>query len=45
MCGIDLSPDMVAQLRAKEGGESIDVAIGDFTSTRVDGGFRLVYLV
>ncbi len=45
VCGIDLSPDMVAQLRAKEGGESIDVAIGDFTSTRVDGGFRLVYLV
>lgn len=43
--GIDLSPDMVRQLRAKPGGEAIDVAIGDFTSTKMHGSFRLVYLV
>ena len=35
--GIDLSPDMVAQLRAKPGAEAIGVTIGDMTSTRVDG--------
>ena len=35
--GIDLSPDMVAQLRKKPGGDEIPVAIGDFATTRVDG--------
>src|SRR5262245_59324416 len=43
--GIDLSPDMVAQLRAKPGGDDISVTIGDIATTRVDGAFRLVYLV
>jgi trans-aconitate methyltransferase len=43
--GIDLSQDMVDQLRAKPGGESVNVAIGDFASTTVDRTFRLVYLV
>jgi SAM-dependent methyltransferase len=43
--GIDLSPDMVAQLRAKPGGAELPVAIGDFSTTRVDGTFSLVYLV
>lgn len=43
--GIDLSPDMVAQLRAKPGGAELPVTIGDFSSTRVDGTFSLVYLV
>jgi SAM-dependent methyltransferase len=43
--GIDLSPDMVAQLRAKAGGGEISVAIGDFATTRVDGRFSLVYVV
>ena len=43
--GIELSPDMVAQLRAKPGGDTIPVTIGDMTSTRVDGTFGLVYLV
>jgi SAM-dependent methyltransferase len=45
VCGIDLSPDMVAQLRAKPGGAEVPVAIGDFASTRVEGSFSLVYLV
>jgi SAM-dependent methyltransferase len=43
--GIDLSPDMVAQLRAKPGGDELPVAIGDMTTTRVEGQFSLVYLV
>ncbi len=43
--GIDLSPDMLAQLAAKPGAEKIGVTQGDFTSTRVEGEFRLVYLV
>ncbi len=43
--GIDLSPDMVAQLRRKPGGEDIAVAIGDFATATVDARFSLVYLV
>jgi SAM-dependent methyltransferase len=43
--GIELSPDMVAQLRAKPGADAIPVTIGDMATTRVDGRFQLVYLV
>jgi SAM-dependent methyltransferase len=43
--GIDLSPDMVAQLRAKPGGAEIPVTIGDFATTKVDRAFSLAYLV
>jgi hypothetical protein len=43
VAGIDLSPDMVAQLRRKT--DAIPVAIGDMTTTRVDGTFSLVYIV
>jgi SAM-dependent methyltransferase len=43
--GIELSPAMAAQLSAKPGGEQIAVTIGDFATTRIDGQFRLVYLV
>ena len=43
--GIELSNAMVAQLRAKPGGDDVPVTIGDMASTRVDGTFRLVYLV
>ncbi len=43
--GIDLSPAMVKRLKAKPGGDAIDVAIGDFATTTVAGSFRLVYLV
>jgi len=45
VAGIDLSPDMVAQLRKKPGGDEIPVAIGDYATTTVDGTFSLVYLV
>ncbi len=35
--GIDLSPDMVAQLQAKPGADAIGVTIGDFATTVVTG--------
>jgi SAM-dependent methyltransferase len=43
--GIDLSPAMVARLKAKPGADDIAVAIGDFASTKVEGTFRVAYLV
>jgi 16S rRNA A1518/A1519 N6-dimethyltransferase RsmA/KsgA/DIM1 with predicted DNA glycosylase/AP lyase activity len=43
--GIDLSESMVAELRAKPGGEDIGVTIGDFATTKVDGSFALAYVV
>jgi SAM-dependent methyltransferase len=43
--GIELSPEMVAQLRARPGTDNIAVTIGDFATTRVDGSFKLAYLV
>jgi SAM-dependent methyltransferase len=43
--GIDLSEAMVGRLRAKPGGERIPVVIGDFSTTRMDGTFRVAYLV
>ncbi|QPH53796.1 class I SAM-dependent DNA methyltransferase [Pontivivens ytuae] len=42
--GIELSRAMVARLRAKPGGASIPVAIGDMTTVRIEGRFALVYL-
>ncbi len=43
--GIELSEAMVRRLRAKPGGDSIDVAVGDMATERVEGSFDLVYLV
>ena len=43
VAGIDLSPDMVAELRKKT--DEIPVAIGDMSTTRVEGTFSLVYIV
>lgn len=43
--GIDLSPAMVARLRAKAGAEHIGVTVGDFASTTAPGTFTLAYLV
>ena len=45
MHGIELSPDMVEQLRAKAGGDALPVTIGDMATTRLDRTFPLVYLV
>jgi hypothetical protein len=43
--GIEISEDMVAELRAKPGGADLPVTIGDMASTRLDESFALVYLV
>jgi hypothetical protein len=43
VAGVDLSPDMVAELRKKT--DAIPVAIGDYATTRVDDDFSLVYIV
>ena len=45
VAGIDLSPDMVAELRKKPSGDEILAAIGDYATTKVEGTFSLVYLV
>jgi SAM-dependent methyltransferase len=43
--GIELSEPMADQLRRKVGAEQVPVVIGDMTTTRLAGRFRLVYLV
>lgn len=43
--GIDASPEMVAVLRAKPGGEELPVTMGDFAEVNVEGEFSLVYVV
>jgi SAM-dependent methyltransferase len=43
--GIDLSPDMLAELRAKPGTDGIGVTVGDFATTRVSGTYTLAYLL
>jgi len=43
--GIELSAAMVEQLRSKAGSSDIGVTIGDFSTTKVNGTFALVYLV
>jgi SAM-dependent methyltransferase len=43
--GVDASPAMVAQLRAKPGGDAIPVVIGDFARDQpeVEGGFAVAF--
>ena len=43
--GIELSRAMAARIAGRAGGKSIDVTIGDMTTTRVPGEYSLVYLV
>jgi SAM-dependent methyltransferase len=43
VAGIDLSPDMLAQLKKKT--TEIAVEIGDMATTRVEGTFSLAYIV
>ncbi len=45
VAGIDLSAAMVARMRAKPGGESVQVAMGDFATTSLGRQFSLAYLV
>jgi SAM-dependent methyltransferase len=40
--GVDVSPDMVNQLRAKPGGDAIDVVIGDMVNDMPVGPFSVV---
>lgn len=42
--GIDLSPAMVARLRAKPGGEAIPVTMGNFADVAVEGEFSLIFV-
>ena len=43
--GIEASSRMVEKLRAKPGGDGIDVTLGDMADVGVDGTFNLIYLV
>ncbi len=43
--GIEISADMVAELRAKPDGADVPVTIGDMATTRLDESYALVYLV
>ena len=43
--GIDISPEMVDQLRSMPGGEKIKVVIGDFADVPVPGSYRLIFVV
>lgn len=45
VAGIELSKPMVDELRKKETGAPMDIAIGDMTTTRMPGTFALVILV
>jgi len=42
--GIDISPAMVARLRAKPGGDAIPVTMGSFADVAVEGEFSLIFV-
>jgi SAM-dependent methyltransferase len=43
--GIDASAAMISKLRAKPGGDSIAVTMGDFADVKVGGEFSLIFVV
>ena len=43
--GIEASPEMVARLRAKAGGDQLIVVMGDFAEVPVEGSYSLVFVV
>ena len=43
--GVDISPAMIAQLRAKPGGDAIAVTVGNFADVPVSGAYRLIFVV
>lgn len=43
--GIDQSAAMVKRLRAKPGGDRISVTMGNMADVRIDGRYRLIYLI
>ena len=42
--GIEISPDMIQRLRAKPGGDAIEIVQGDFAEVPVEDSFPLIYL-
>jgi SAM-dependent methyltransferase len=43
--GLDASEKMVAQMRAKPGGDAIPVVMGNFGDVKIGGRFSLIYVV
>jgi SAM-dependent methyltransferase len=43
--GVEASPEMVAKMRQKPGGETVPVAVADMADVPVEGPFDLVYLI
>ena len=43
--GIELSRAMASRLLAKPGADAVRVTIGDLSTTRVEGSFRLAYVL
>jgi SAM-dependent methyltransferase len=43
--GVDISPAMIAQLRAKPGGDALSVTVGNFADVPVPGTYRLIFVV
>lgn len=43
--GVDLSPAMVAKLRAKPGGAQLQITMGDLADVPVEGTYRLIYFI
>jgi SAM-dependent methyltransferase len=43
--GVEISPAMITQLRAKPGGDEISVTIGDFAEVPASGAYRLIFVV
>ena len=42
--GIDISPHVIAELRAQPGGDRINITMGDFADVPVEGAYRLIYV-
>ena len=43
--GVDISNAMIERLKEKQRDEDISITLGDFSTTRVDSSFSLVYLI
>ena len=43
--GLEASPEMIAQMRAKPAGDTVPVTVGDMADVPVEGPFSLVFLV
>lgn len=45
VAGVDTSPAMVEKLRAKPGGDEIEVVMGSFADVPIEGSFDLIFVV